>query len=79
MPTTEQQILGTRTAWEMIGYDGPNYVRIKGGRALYEAVMFNEATGRQQKVLLARLEARETGIAQINRYVDPDTIIEEVG
>lgn len=56
------------------GWDaGP--IRIKGGRTIYEAVMFC-CGGRQKMVLLAYLVPTERGIKQINRYVQPDTMIE---
>ena len=55
----------------MIGWDNGDF-KIKGGRATYEAVMFNCA-GRQTKVLLARLES---DLSQTNRYVDWDTELE---
>jgi hypothetical protein len=63
----------TATAWESIGFD-EGLFRIKGGRALYEAVMYNCANdGRLVK--LARLE---DGPREVSRYVDPDTVLEFV-
>jgi ribosomal protein S28E/S33 len=62
------------TAWDLIGT--PNLVRIKGGRTTYESVSF-EDTGRATKVRLSRLDAKD-GLRQINRYVDPDTVMEIV-
>lgn len=61
-----------RTAWEAIGWDdGP--FRIKGGRTVYEAVMYNcENDGRLVK--LARLDTKD-GIREIKRYVEPDTVL----
>lgn len=61
----------TARAWDMVGWDdGP--FRIQGGRAHYEAVMFNCGT-RGEKVLLAKLT---DGLRQVNRYVDGETILE---
>jgi hypothetical protein len=65
------------TAWDLIGYDGDASIRIVGGRALYETAIFYDGT-RQQFVKLARLEARADGLAQVNRYVAPDTPVELV-
>lgn len=60
-----------RTAWAAIGWDdGP--FRIKGGRAIYEAVSYNY---NRRLVKLARLDT-EHGIREVKRYVDPDTILE---
>lgn len=66
------------TAWDLIGFDNPETcVRVKGGRALYEAVIFYDDTP-GERVKLARLEAGSDGIRQINRYVAADTILEVV-
>lgn len=64
----------TRTAWDSIGWDdGP--FRVKGGRAVYEAVMYNCAnSGRLVK--LARLEVVNGGVREVSRYVEPDTLLE---
>lgn len=76
------RVLHTTDAWDLIGFDG-NWegetasVRVKGGRTLYEAVMFIDG-GRATKPRLARLEATADGIRQVNRYVDPDTVCEIV-
>lgn len=67
----------TQTAWSLIGFEGPDYVRIVGGRTKYENVMFND-NGRQQKVLLAYLDTTGGNLHQVNRYVDPDTLLEIV-
>ena len=69
----------TKTAWEMIGFDGDggNSVRVQGGRALYEAVIYYDSTP-GERVKLARLDARADGIHQVSRYVDPDTVLEIV-
>jgi hypothetical protein len=61
------------TAWDLIGFQG--VVRVKGGRAVYEEVIFIDGT-RQEKVRLARLDVDELGLKQVNRYVDPDTTLE---
>lgn len=61
-------------AWELIGEDGS--FRLPGGRALYDAVMYNDATARSDRVRLARLVATPEGIYQLNRWVDWDQPIE---
>ena len=69
-----------RTAWELIGFDtdGGHQVRIKGGRAVYDAVIFYDDTPGEM-VKLARLETSdEKGIYQVNRWVHPDTELEIV-
>lgn len=68
-------VLRTETAWSLIGHDGP--VRIVGGRTVYEAVDFSDATPGFQ-IRLSRLvpAASGVGIRQITRYVDPDTWLE---
>jgi hypothetical protein len=48
-------------------------VRICGGRAHYEAVIYN---GANEKVKLARLETSALGLYQVSRYVDPDIELE---
>jgi hypothetical protein len=65
------------TAWEMIGYDGPDWIRVVGGRALYEAAIYYDDTP-GECVKLARLDATPTGIRQVSRYVHPDTPVEIV-
>jgi hypothetical protein len=81
----------TLTAWDLIGFDGfdethwpddgehqPAWVRVKGGRALYEAVMYLDSTPGTQ-VKLARLDTAPTGgLREVSRYVDPDTLLELV-
>lgn len=65
-----------KTAWELIGWDD-GLVRIVGGRATYEAVMYDcERDGRCVK--LAKLKAEQGGIREIKRYVEPDTRLEIV-
>jgi hypothetical protein len=62
------------TAWNAIGWDDGKF-RIKGGKTLYEAVMYNGLrNGRLVK--LARLKPQGVGFRQINRYVEPETILE---
>lgn len=82
------------SAWELIGFDGcwpapasyeavtrPAQVRIQGGRALYEAVNFNDGT-RGDRVKLSRLDEYigDDGhkLYQVDRYVDADTILEVI-
>jgi hypothetical protein len=70
------------TAFDLIGYDGEQWIRIVGGRTLYESVM----SGRSYEggnVRLARIEPVTDAdgcprLRQINRYVDPDTPVELV-
>lgn len=66
------------TAWDLIGFDGSDgkSVRIVGGRALYEAVLFRDDTP-GDRVLLARLDTRD-GLRQVNRWVPYDTLLEVV-
>ena len=66
--------LKTATAWELIGWDDGN-IRIKGGKAIYQAVMYN-CENEGDCVKLCRLEGRSDGIVEVKRYVKPDTIIE---
>lgn len=75
-----------QTAWDLIGFDGRDgYVRVVGGRALYESVDFRDDTPGGQ-VRLSRLDhVTVTGepngpwqLRQVNRYVDPDTQLEVV-
>ena len=75
--TLAMQVIDSGPAWDFIGYDGPDAVRILGGRALYDAVIFYDDTP-GDRVKLARLDAGADGIRQVNRYVDPDTIIQIV-
>ena len=69
-------------AWELIDYDGPLYIRIVGGRTLYDSVMIRDGWD-GGNVRLVRLQPvfDDQGfprIRQINRYVDPDTPVELV-
>jgi hypothetical protein len=73
------RVTRTATAWESIGHDGDTF-RIKGGRALYDAVMYDDARSRTNTVRLARLGnyhgTKPVGIEQHNRRVGPDTVLE---
>jgi hypothetical protein len=66
----------TQPACELIGNEG--VFRLPGGRTLYEAVMFNDATARGDRPRLVRLEARPGGLHQVDRYVDWDQPIEVI-
>lgn len=69
------KILREGTVWDNIGWDdGP--FRIKNGRVLYEAIMYNCHNG-GDKVKIARLEVSPNmKIREVSRYVSPDTIVE---
>lgn len=65
-------------AWDLIGFDGTDgMVRIVGGRALYEAVDYDDSKG-GKLVRLGRVDVTERGLKQVVRYVDPDTELEVV-
>ena len=67
----------TLTAWECIGFDQPGlYLRVAGGRALYEAAIYYDDTPGEH-VKLVRLDTQD-GVRQVQRYVDPDTILQVV-
>lgn len=73
------KVARTSTAWKEIGWDnGP--LRIKGGRAIYQAVMHNCATARSDNVKLARLGeyhgATCQGLREVCQYVGPDVVLE---
>lgn len=74
---TKEQVVKTTTAWQVIGYDGPDSLRVVGGRALYDAAIYYDDT-RGTQVKLARLDATAGGLRQVNRYVSPDTQVEIV-
>ncbi len=65
------------TAWDSIGWDDGEFI-IKGGRAKYQAVLFNCAN-RGERVKLARLETLiENGrqkVREVSRYVAPETVL----
>lgn len=67
------------TAWDLIGFDGSDgkSVRVVGGRTLYEAVVYNDLTP-GYNVRLDRLKLGRRGMRVVNRYVDPDTLLEVV-
>jgi len=65
------------TAWDAIGYDGDGYLRVVGGRTLYETAIFYDHT-HGQMVKLVRLDTTDGRLRQINRYVSPDTPLEVV-
>ncbi len=73
------RVLRSATAWDLIGWED-GLVRIHGGRALYEAVMYDcSRDGRMVK--LARVESVmcDDGVyrvREVRRYVAPDTVIE---
>lgn len=65
----------TKPAWDLIGEEGT--FRLPGGRATYEAVLYNDATARRSRVRLARLVATTPdGLRQVNRWVDWEQLIE---
>lgn len=64
------------TAFDLIGYDGDDAIRIVGGRALYDTVLVRDGYD-DGNVRLARIDT-SNGIRQINRYVHPDTPVELV-
>lgn len=75
------RVTHTATAWESIGHDGT--FRIKGGHALYDAVIYNCGQREGRQVTLARLGQyrpewghNPRGLEQTNRRVEPDTILE---
>lgn len=61
------------TAWTLVGESGE--FRLVGGRAVYEAVDYNDETG-GENVRLAKVVSDERGLRRINRYVDPDALVE---
>jgi hypothetical protein len=82
---TETRYPECGVAWDYIGFDGRldendlriGHVRIVGGRALYEAVIYYDETP-GDNVKLVRLVADGVAIRQVERYVDPDTPLEFV-
>ena len=64
------------TAHDLIGYDGPDWIRIVGGRTLYESVLVLDGDDGVGNVRLVRLVADERGLRQVNRYVDRDTPVD---
>lgn len=63
----------TDTAWNLIDHYGA--VRIVGGRAIYESVVYCDHT-HGEHVKLSRIDRGDGDLRVISRYVDPDTILE---
>lgn len=78
-PLPQWEVSREGKAWDEIGWDGGPF-RIKGGRAIYQAVGYRCGPREGQTVLLSRLGnyvgTQPIGIAQHNRRVSPDTILE---
>jgi hypothetical protein len=68
---------GVVRAWDLIGYEGDKRIRIVGGKALYETVIYFDGQ-RSDKVKLARLDVTPQGLRTTLRWVDPDTLVELV-
>jgi hypothetical protein len=66
----------TVEAVDLIGHEG--VFRLPGGRTTYEAVMYNDARARSDRPRLARLEARQDGLHQVERWVDWEQPIEVI-
>jgi hypothetical protein len=64
-----------RPACDLIGHEGR--FRLPGGRTVYEAVLYDEATARGARPRLARLETAG-GLRQVNRWVDWDQPVEVI-
>jgi hypothetical protein len=65
------------TAFALIGYDGDQYIRIVGGRALYETVAVRDGYW-DGPVMLQRLDVKPDGLRVVCRWVDPLTAVELV-
>ena len=65
------------TAFDLIGYYGDQYIRIVGGRALYETVAARDGYW-DGPVMLQRLDVRPDGLHTVCRWVDPLTQVELV-
>lgn len=61
-------------AWELIGHEGK--FMLPGGHQVYEAVMYDTVTARGSRPRLARLETKDGTVRQVNRWVDPEQLIE---
>ena len=61
-------------AWDVIGEEDCVF-RIKGGRAFYEEVNYNCATG-GYNVRLGRVDSCSNGLGVVERYVGPDVVLE---
>jgi len=70
IPRHQAQVKAARTveAVDLIGHEG--IFRLPGGRVTYDAVMYDESRTNSARPRLARLEAREDGLHQVNRWVD---------
>lgn len=73
------RVVRESTAWAEIGWDeGP--FRIKGGSAIYQAVIYVCGPREGRTVRLARLGqytgTENRGLEQTNRRVEPDTVLE---
>ena len=77
--TTVTTMTDPITAFDLIGYDGDQYIRIVGGRALYETVAVRDGY-QDGPVILQRLDVRPVpnGLRVVNRWVDPLTHVELV-
>lgn len=64
-------------AWDLIGQEGR--FRLPGGRTVYEAVMYDDATSRSDRPRLARIDTSRGYLHQINRWVDWEQPIEVLG
>lgn len=60
------------TAWDLIGWDN-GLLRIRGGRAVYEAVTYIDG---RRLVRLERIAPTDGKLRVVTRYVDPDTELE---
>lgn len=61
-------------AWDLIGAAG-TFRLWPNGNATYEQVDFHDSTPGTQ-VKLSRLVAEDAGLRCVERYVDPDTLIQ---
>ena len=77
--TTVTTMTDPTTAFDLIGYDGDQYIRIVGGCALYETVAVRDGY-QDGPVILQRLDVRPVpnGLRVVNRWVDPLTRVELV-
>lgn len=74
-------VMRTATAWDSIGFDDGRF-RVRGGRTKYEAVTYNCATGGRMvklsrlKILPRQEDRLFSGLREVVRYVEPDTVLE---
>jgi hypothetical protein len=71
---TEHGVVAQVPACELVGREGT--FRLPAGRATYEAVMYDCGRARSDRIRLARIETRDGGLYQVNRYVDWEQPIE---